>query len=427
MAEDQYQVLNNGQAFQTQDANLLGLVAGLADDRALAELLRVKAYGGSVLKYILPFGDGNLGKNGTVIPTGSGNGSVFVNPFRAIIGPTTAEGTDSKKSWRDIRSGLFMGSPTARQGLVNFSNNSSGNPRWDLVQAVVTRDANGTSQSRKVKDPTTKVISTVSTVVQLVQTVTVSVVAGTPGASPTFPSPTADSSSTFYIPLAYVRIPNGFNASSTIGASDIANVPSVAPISRAGGAASAQVANGMYAAGGVVLSSANQGSWGSGGLANRPHNFTPSEHFGCEMVNVFVTTKSENGQVVNADVLDDRDWRGRRCVAFVCCTPTGGNDFAQNAPGNDNLESLFSAGGQTFGAHSSLQFGQTIIQEPTAANKGYCCRWTNTTLSTLGATNEIGVYCDLADSGKLKFHKVNTPSIRAWIIIFFFGPHTNGV
>lgn len=315
----------NGQQVQQQDFTDIGQY-GLMDDRVFAELFRMTPYdGATVAKGILP----NGGTSALVASNGA-TGTVLVQPFRALVGSRTAEGTSAKDNWRDIRSTIFVGSSTSLTLAVSIGANSSGNPRWDLVYAAVSVDANDTTTTRKVKDPTTKVVSTQTVSTNKVTNVTLGVTAGTAAASPTWPSAPTDSGSTYYIPLAYVRVPNGFGASSTVGAGNIAVVANCISVSPVLGGSSLKPATTLN-----DLTSAQQQAWGSSG--NRPDQFLPSTACGYESLFILLDLYSGTPSHASGGLLDDsRDWRNRfvRYTA-VAQNGVGGSVFSSNIKSSD--------------------------------------------------------------------------------------------
>jgi hypothetical protein len=208
------------------------VTGGLADDHVLAEFVRlVPLNGPTVSKLIIPYSvAGNT--TATVAPSHSANGSVTISPFRAICGtrnsaagaPVTGNITtdsDALANWRDIRSGVFVGSATTLTATIPLTPSAGVNPRWDLVYAAVTPDSSGPSVSRRVKNPSTGAIAVQNVPEYIATTVTVAAVTGTPGATPALPTLPADGAGIYYIPLAYVRIPTTFSGSTTILVTDI--------------------------------------------------------------------------------------------------------------------------------------------------------------------------------------------------------------
>jgi hypothetical protein len=316
--EQVFKLDHNGQQVQQQDFTTIGQY-GLMDDRVFAEFFRMTPYNGSAAtKGIVPY------HSSAALVAGNGaTGTVLVNPFRALVGSRTAVGTDSKKNWRDIRSTIFLGSTTSLTLAVSIGANSSGNPRWDLVYAAVAVDANDTTTTRKVKDPTTKVVTEQTVSTSQVTTVTVGVQAGTAAASPVWPSAPSDSGGTYYIPLAYVRVPNGFGASSTVAATDIAVTASCIPISRALGVCSLQAGTTHRA-----MTTSQQQSWGSTGT--RPRTFLPSSFVGGESLFFILDLQNASPSHANGATIDTRDWRNRYVRWMAITEAASGETFASD-------------------------------------------------------------------------------------------------
>lgn len=331
--ESKFQLTYNGQQIITDDINLMADVGALADDRVLAELFHLPPYDGTtVSRGIVPaalYGKG-LTWAAQVGPNGA-TGSVLVQPFRAVIGSRTLASAGGKANWRDIRSAIAVGS-AALGSSVSFGANASGNPRWDLVYAAVSVDANGASVSRKVKSPTTKVITGQSVVTTLATTVSLAVVAGTTAASPVWPSAPTDTGSTYYIPLAYVRIPNGFTASSTVAANNIALVANMLGLASAvGNSVSLATVNNQK-----NISTAQQGAWGSSGSPTM--QFAPPLAGGMESLFLYLnvdaagtnTNVPNDGSVVILD--SSRNW-SKRYFRVTAGFGAVFNAVAQNGPG----------------------------------------------------------------------------------------------
>lgn len=417
--EDRFQHAVNGQSVLQGDLNLLGETGALADDRVFAELLRLLPYNGSSpSRGILPFGHAGSANAATVAPNGA-TGSVLVNPFRAVIGPCTDVATDAKKNWRDIRSAIGVGSTTLVQTQA-FAANSSGNSRWDLIYAAVTIDANAPAVTRKVKDPASKVIASQAVVNVVRTTVSIGVQAGTASAAPAWPSAPSDSGGTYYIPLSYVRIPNGFSASSTVLPTDIATVAPIVRLSRATGAASLRVADQQYA-----LTTAQQQTWGSTG--NRPKLWMPPEVNGQETLLValdFLDASSANWSHQNNGLVDSGDWRGRLCkwMVHVEAVDTG-VVWAWNTTDN----------GEPFGGNSILEhnvdagMGQSIAKAsgPLDANKALIAMARGGALNGLSSGVFVYLYSDLSDGGKLKVRVDGSPQALIFFWLEFSGPYTN--
>src|ERR1700678_1260235 len=313
MAEDFYFCANDGQEIEVDDVNLMGSVGGLADDHVLAELLRLAPFSGAVSKAIIPFGQQGSGDNPTVTPAGA-TGSLTVGPFRAVAGSRdTVANIGPKMAWNDLRSGIFTG---AAQGTLPASLQIAANtatlPRWDLVYAALQTDANGASVSRYRKDPTTEQVTVANVVSTRTQIVSVSVVQGaaaTPLVKPALPP---DANGFYYFPLAFVRVPAGFNATSTILPQDIDEIMPFVPLARTFGAGTVRPADQQWQEGGSVLGSSSFGWTGTAG--QRPGPFMPPSMAGAETLLVAMDFSNANPSFwshAQHGVVDSGDWRFR--------------------------------------------------------------------------------------------------------------------
>lgn len=416
--ESKFQLTQNGQQIITDDFNLLGEVAGLADDRVLAELFRVTPYDGSTTsKGILSYSP-NFGTAALIEPNGA-SGQVKVNPFRAVVGSRTAVGLDAKKNWRDIRSSIFVGSTMLHQTLA-IGANSSGNPRWDLVYAAVAVDANGATVTRKVKNPTTKVIAGASVVTTLVTNVTVAVQPGTAAASPTWPAVPSDTGSVYYIPLAYIRVPDGFNGTSTVGTSDIALQAPLLRMTRAAGGMSFSVCDSNH-----TVSSAEQQAWGSTGTRKRL--WMPPDMAGAESLLVVMdlsTSPSSTWSHQSGGVVDSRNWLNRVC-RWTCYVGPGGATQGDSMPWNE-FDLIVEPG--TNVTESITGFGSTIARaDGSGASNSVIARLNGAQFFNMGLNpaTEVYFYADRADGGKIKVNITGTPAATIWLWLDFTGPYTN--
>ena len=441
--EPKAQITTNGQEFRQVDINRLGDTAALADDRTLAELLRFAPYTGTVARAILPFAHGASARTGTVQPTVIANGSVYVNPFRAVIGSRTAEGgaadangrSASVKSWQDIQSGIYTGSATSRQGTVLLAANASGTNRWDLIQAVVTVDSNAAGAGRYVKDPTTRIVTQPSLVPYLTCSVSVSVVQGTPSATPTMPVATADAAGTYYIPLAYVRVPNGFGAASTVATKDIAMIAQQAAPSHAG-APRVIVPDQAYTPGGNVLNVANTTAWGNAS-ASRPEAFMPPDLCGGEIMHIQASVFSAGNYTYVIDgtsagsVIDSRDWRGRYFLVFAEFAGGAAPAFPQADPAPTATSIVGGAQLGNAGTAKALTVNRNMSQGQSisfgAAGKAFACYFDTSTLSAMAATSDLALIVDNSDSGKLKMYCPSGvyPAGKVSFVILSWGVYAN--
>ena len=241
--ENAFQITYSGQEVQVDDIDQIGATAGLADDHVLAELLRLAPMTGSTVAKAIVTGGLYSSATGTgsgiVQPSGLYDSSVLIFPFRAVVGsrnlanaggvPSGDITTDSPTlaSWRDVRSGVFVGTgtpdaPYSTQYITFSAIATPSNSRWDLVYAAITPDNSSVAMvNRRVKDPTTGVIAVHSVPAYICSPVVVAAVQGVEGTAPTLPALPADGAGTYYIPLAYIRIFTNFSSGSKIAATDI--------------------------------------------------------------------------------------------------------------------------------------------------------------------------------------------------------------
>lgn len=419
--EDRFQVAQNGQSVIDTDLELIGEVAAMADDRAFAELFRVTPYDGStVARGVLPYGHATGSGTAALVAPNGASGSVLVNPFRAVIGSRTAVASDAKKNWRDIRSAIGVGTTTLAQSVA-IGANASGNPRWDLVYAAVAVDANGASVTRKVKDPTTLVIASQSVVTTLKTTVTLGVTAGTAAASPDWPAAPADAAGTYYIPLAYVRVPNGFGASSTVLDTDLAVIASTLRLSNTTGGQSLAPANSLYKQGGAAISNARIQAWGSSGT--RPHYFMPSTVSGGQ--SLLIALDLTTGSLSHADtsIIDDsRDWRGRLCkwVAAFSTDPFAWSDSTLAVtPFDTSRETLnVTTRPVTYGVGHTMASGGAS-QDPVVAYLN------GDDVASMAASSVVEIRCNRT-TGALELKIVSgAPNCKVFLWVDFTGPVDN--
>lgn len=352
----------SGQELQLGDVDNIGSVSGLADDRVLAEFLRMAPYDGTnIAKVVLPFDQGGvLGAayaGATVVTTNSANGSVYVNPFRAIVGsrnlpnaapnpnPAINYQSDALANWRDIRSGIFVGSTTTLQSTQAFAANSSGWPRWDLVYASISVDASGPTASRRVKTASSGSVGVQSVAQWLASPVTVGIVQGATNGtnSPVLPSPPTDSGSVYNFPLAHVRIVNGFTTTSTLSSRDIRSYATTTSRFRKpyGGAFEPCTGNNDLAG-----SYATNYGWAAQSSGTRPGPVLPPDWVGPAAHRFFeVDATTASPSHVNTAIVDNSiDWRNRMILAFVQPDstsnkfgndPTAGTTSVPYAPGTD--------------------------------------------------------------------------------------------
>ncbi len=413
--EDRYQHTVVGQEVQEEDLNTLGETSALADDRVLAELLRMIPHrsGEDVTKAILPYG--TVGRStsypvkATVEP---GTGKVVVRPFRAVIASRTdsaASTAANKKAWRDIRSAVFVGDTIITCGKdVAVGNNAIANPRYDLVYAVVTPDLDSAAVSRLVKSTSTSVPAAQSIATKKTTTVTVAIAQGTAGASPQAPAITADGAGSYYIPLALVRVPASY-AGGALAASDIIDIAPVLPASLATGTQTLRPASYMQFSG-LAVPAVGRIAYANTG--DRPPNFLPPSMVGGEAL--LIPLRLADGvtaSVNDGDVIDEsRDWRKRffKWTAFAEATLKLATD--KSIGGGSAVPSGSST--NTLGTNVAIGMGQSFALE--GQTDYYVAGLINANLSTMDASGAVVLYAD-ASTGKLRVGLTGTPKCNLFI------------
>lgn len=420
--EDRFQHTIPGAEVNETDVNLFATEASLADDRVFAELFRLTP-NGAPSRGILSasYQQGVGGVSAIVVPSGSANATVIINPFRAIIGPTAP--TLGRDFYREIRSALCVGNSSSdMRQYWQFAANAS-NYRWDLLYVRVDVEINGATVSRFVKTGSTASVSTpiVST---LTTTATLGVVQGTASATPAKPVIPADSGSSYYIPIAYVYVGPGHTLTTSIVAHQIDETAPVLHISHATGAASLKVANGMNSEAGVVLTNE---TWAP---PNRPPGYM-SPTMGGKKELIFSISEVSGFRTIAlgaTGVIDDTiDWRKRMFRIMACLSPSAGGGTLPWAGSSGPCPTGALAIPDPTGApQNSLMFmGQSFVDDGTAAVSiagGMVANVNNfTTGGKAGSTVQIVIYVDLTD-GKLKAHVGSTDPNRQ----FFFWLEATG-
>lgn len=216
-----------GQEVELQDLQSISTNAALADDRILAELLRLPMFGaGTVAKGVMPYGlrqTDAAWTQGFPLVAPSAPGLVYVAPFRAVVGTRVATSPNAEAWLTDIRSALVT--PTASNGQTLPIAPTAANNRWDLVYCRVDIDAPEALVTRYVKavDGTQGAQSIAA---HLRTRGELGVAQGTEGATPTRPSLPADAGNAYYIPIAYIYLPHPFGVD-LVARSDIHEVAPV--------------------------------------------------------------------------------------------------------------------------------------------------------------------------------------------------------
>lgn len=446
--ERKYFHSTNGQELEQSDLNLIAEDAALADDRVLAELFRLKPFDSTSMstptKGLLPFTQETLGGGFGIIAGNGATGSVIVLPFRAFVGANVTASSDPKANWRDIRTVVFVGTNTSpattpQSQTVTLSSNSSGFARWDLIYVRVDVDADETGVTRYIKSAGPPVTETPTTVaVVKATTALVSKVTGTPSATPDVPTIPSDSGSTYYIPIAYVRVPDGFNSTSVvIGETDIAECGPIIKLNRAVGVVTAKPATSQYRFGGAAIPVGVYRNWGATG--SRPAVFMPPSMTGEEVLYIALDlsdASSVNWSHQDGSTVDDGNWLNRVFTWTATVSGVGGTndkipwDLTAGAisPGDwwdgrgypSGAQDITDIQGYTFG------FGQSFLDSSGGSNLAYVCKLDRfSTDNQIANPGNVQIYVDLNDN-KLKFTSAgSTPLCRVFIRLCASAPYNN--
>jgi hypothetical protein len=411
MAKDRPQITLDGQELAIEDFNAVGKAAANADDVALQEFLRLKPYGGSVAKAILPFGPatGQAGDTTAFIAPGNA-GTLKVMPFRFVVGSRdTVANLGAGDNWQDQRSGVFAqttdGTTLGFQiPTGSFPSNSSGNPRIDLVYATYTVDVAAATATRIVKPVPSGAATPTTVTINMTQPVGVGVVTGTPGATPAAPALPADVGTTFYAPLAYVVVSNGFVSGTTAHTVDKIQIVSTGRpegCARPMGIASAspmQCVSSVLTATLTGPTMSTLARWASVGKAGVPW-IMPANQQGM-IVKRFAAYANHFTPIVSLDdtnVVDQSiDWRNRDFLVFASAIIT-------------SAQFPFQHGAATSGANipgasviPTLTAGQSYVEDDTArmgiTRSGGTVFYDGSTGGT-----KTGLYVDLT-TGQLKMY-----------------------
>lgn len=322
--EKKYKLELDGQEVRQADYNGLATVAAQSADRLLGDILHVGSASANS-KLIIPRASLQASNYGDIVRPSGADGSVRIYNHKAVV--LRAQVSDPNSTFRGANSGDYIGTAypgTDLYGTQTFTANSSGSARWDLVYVTVATDVNSASETRYIKDTVSPFANTPTSVhTHETTTVTVGVVTGTAAAHPTLPTIPADATSSYKIPLAYVRIPNGFGASSTVLTTDIYTVAPIGEVNALGGISARPGGATNSISGAMMTATAGSGytpiqDWGSSGT--RPTGFMPStmaggaSRFFC--IDCF-DASTANHTFRNNDVIDSTiDW-GRRLFKFT--------------------------------------------------------------------------------------------------------------
>lgn len=191
---------SDGQAVTTEDLNAMANDSAIADDRVSRVLYPPPATGGAAYgKRIMPlFEETSSRAPYQLVVPGATNGRVKTRPFFAEVG----EPNISSPNLPDI---LLAGTlEDELQTPASFANTTTpSQSRIDLVYALIKRGS--TQEQREQRDSANQTSLQQFTVRKPLE-ITLGVQIGTEAVTPSAPSLPADSSSAWYIPLAYVTL-----------------------------------------------------------------------------------------------------------------------------------------------------------------------------------------------------------------------------
>lgn len=310
--ENQHVRPESGGEVRDGDINLWSANAGLADDRVIWEMLRLTTGSSTPQKGIIPYGKSGWqkesGLTSTALVQGNvANGKVRVMPFRAIVGSTNTSNQTEKL--RGQRSGYAIGASTQYTDVALDAGDVT-NPRIDLVYAQVEPDADGDVANYLWKDPSDPAAIPVvhSATITKKTTVTISKVTGVAGSTPAIPATPSDGAGLYIIPLCYVWVPAGFNASMAVGRGAITEVAPCLPIHSSMGVSACMPANQQWVEGGTVSASQTVGT----DRSKQNGAYLPSTMQGKEERLIMLQLGLSPVSHADGDVVDTSiDWRFR--------------------------------------------------------------------------------------------------------------------
>lgn len=400
---------------QGGDINLIAEDAALADDRVLAEILRLRPFDDIEMdgptKAILSYSEGPI-----AIPSGA-DARLKVFAFRPIVASDKLPATDPTANWRDIRSVIVVGfSPNNYQSQF-FAANSSGFDRWDLLYCRMDKDLNEAAVNRYVKSGTTETLTSVINVKRT--TAILGIKKGTASATPALPDADSDTSTTFYIPICYVYIPDGFNATSIILPEQIYEAIPIVNISRVTGACSARVANAQYEPEGAVISTDVIADWGTA----RPEVYMPPSMMGEETRYISLNLQdaaSANWSQEDDSIVDDTVNWSNRLFSWTAQVDSGGSTrFAWNVDSGTNV--IPKASTDALGTTQTMGFGQSTCEDE--GSTSVVCLLNNDNMSAI-STGEVSLYVDT--DGVLRMTTNSTvPAVRVFVRLCASAPFAN--
>ena len=435
--EPLFAVTENGQEVRTADILSMSTNAARADDRALWELFRLVPYNvAGPTKYVW-----TCGSDGWT--PGTDNSTALVHPdptlgklrvaaFRAAVSSTDT--SVALERVRGIRSGYHLPGSTVNWELVTIAANAAADPRWTLLYAALTPDTAGDVATVVKQDVSSGVVSAVSVTLNTKTTVTLGTVNGTAAASPTYPTIPADAAGVYYIPLAYVLIPAGFNSGTVLDRQAVYEVAPIITLHSATGGTSSRPANQQWEEAGTV--DTNQSGSDAAVSVYRPGAYLPSSMVGEEVRTILIQNHFAPLSHTDGDVVDDScDWRFRffEWSAFAKTGNTAAAGFAsdRNTTGTSPSPSAWNS---EYGVSTIAGFGQSFIDD-TAVGAVFSVADGNGVAAVLkggtsgataigGATDIIMLYVRDTD-GALVVKFNGTPGVQILIRLRATGPYSN--
>jgi hypothetical protein len=192
----------DGEGIVTPELQRAADAAAAADDLILRALVPPGAAGASTYgKRVLPLVEETASVNPRqlVYPSGTA-GKAKVRPFQLIVGAKDIVAPD-------VADVILAGARLTEFESTVFGNTSANN-RCDVLYALIQRS--GTTASRKVKDPTTGIVSTQSITIYKDVAISFGIQVGSEGGGAPVPSLPSDTSTAWYVALAEVRLAHPF-------------------------------------------------------------------------------------------------------------------------------------------------------------------------------------------------------------------------
>ena len=422
----------SGREVRTDDINLWSKNAALADDRVLAELLRLRPGGATPDRGILLYGKRDAKKESGLNSTAlvhADTGQVLVMPFRAIVAMETP--TTETEELREAYSAYCVGSST-QYTEVPLSANPSGDPRWALVYAIVQPNVNDETATIVSKNPTTGAVSSSSVTITKNTTVTLGVAYGTAAPAPTRPGIPGDGGGAYNITLAYVWQAAGFTGATAVDRKHIDEKAPILTIASMLGGAECRPANGNTDAdAGIDVAGRQNGPNGTAAGATRPSTYLPRTMVGSVKRYVLVQLALSPASHSDGDIVDDSiDWRYRffDWKFQSKAGNTSADSFVSDRSGTG--AALIPTADYTTVPDSGWGFGQSFIDDSASfvgipASSAVVMSISSNVYTSLGGANKsVELYVDMT-TGALKISLNASPSAQIFIVVEASGQYSN--